>query len=309
MGTPGFATATLRELIDKDYDVVGVVTVPDKPAGRGYKLSESDVKKFAKQTDLPIFQPEKLKSKQFLADLKALNADLFIVVAFRMLPTEVWQIPKLGTFNLHGALLPNYRGAAPINWAVINGEKETGVTTFFIDEKIDTGDILLNAKIPVDENDTAGIVHDKLMAIGAELVCETVDKIAAGTIKPVKQKEILDQAEIKNAPKIFTETCMLNWNNSAEEIHNLIRGLSPFPGAFFKVVEDGNEFIVKVYKSKISEGVLTKGVIESDGKKYWHIGTGKGVVSLLEVQFPGKKRMDIKSFLSGNKVNNLSIMV
>jgi len=230
MGTPDFAVGVLKTLIEHKYNVVGVITAPDRPSGRGRKLNQSAVKKYALEQNLPILQPTNLKNESFLAELKQFNANLQIVVAFRMLPKVVWQMPELGTFNLHASLLPNYRGAAPINWAIINGEKTTGVTTFYIDDKIDTGAIILKEKILVDENDTAGTLHDKLMKLGSNIVVKTVKTIEKGNVETTQQSLLKEQ--IKHAPKIFKETCQIDWNKSIDAIYNMIRGLNPYPGAW-----------------------------------------------------------------------------
>ena len=230
MGTPDFAVASLKALVVGGYDIVGVVTAPDKPAGRGKKLAQSAVKKYSLENNLKILQPIKFKNPDFLKELEALKADLQVVVAFRMLPALVWDMPRLGTFNLHGSLLPQYRGAAPLNWAIINGEAKTGVTTFLLDHEIDTGKILFREEIKIDENDTVGDIHDRLMEIGAGLVMKTVDALAAGNVKPIPQDKMVDE-EIKHAPKIFKEDCKIDWSKNLEIIRNLVRGLSPFPAA------------------------------------------------------------------------------
>ena len=232
MGTPEFAVASLDALVKAGYNIAGVITAPDKPAGRGMKLTESAVKKYAVEHDLPVLQPEKLKNPAFLEELKALKADLQIVVAFRMLPEQVWSMPPLGTVNLHGSLLPQYRGAAPINWAVINGEKETGVTTFKLQHTIDTGDILLQESFPIGENETAGEVHDRMKEIGAALLVKTVSGLASGSLSPQPQSSLVNENELKHAPKIFTEPSRIDFSKTVEEVHNLVRGLSPFLGAF-----------------------------------------------------------------------------
>jgi methionyl-tRNA formyltransferase len=229
MGTPEFAVASLDALVQAGCNIVAVITAPDKPAGRGMKLQESAVKKYAVEKGLPLLQPEKLKNPQFLETLRNLRADLQVVVAFRMLPEVVWNMPPMGTINVHGSLLPKYRGAAPINWAIINGEKETGVTTFKLQHEIDTGNILLQQRLPIGEEETAGELHDRMKVAGAELLVKTVQGLADGTLKEIPQSDVND---VPHAPKIFTETCQINWNKTVEEIHNLIRGLSPYPGAF-----------------------------------------------------------------------------
>ncbi|HQD13162.1 MAG TPA: methionyl-tRNA formyltransferase, partial [Chitinophagales bacterium] len=248
MGTPDFAVPSLDILVQNNYDVVGVITAPDKPAGRGQQLQQSAVKKYAVEKGLHILQPEKLKNPEFIAELKALEANLFIVVAFRMLPEMVWQMPEYGTFNLHASLLPQYRGAAPINWAVINGEKETGVTTFFLQHEIDTGNIILQETIKIEEEDNAGTVHDKLMNVGSQLVLKTVRAIEENKVQESPQSAI-NSPQLKHAPKIFKETCLIDWQRPAAEIHNLIRGLSPYPAAFTYL--DGK--VLKIYSAQIAQ--------------------------------------------------------
>ena len=238
-GTPEFAVASLDKLVMGGYNVAAVVTMPDKPAGRGQQILQSDIKKYAVAHNLPVLQPEKLKAEDFVDELRRINADLFIVIAFRMLPEVVWQMPKYGTFNLHASLLPKYRGAAPLNWAVINGDKETGVTTFFLKHEIDTGDIIQQKRITIEDSDNAGTVHDKLMTLGADMVIETVDAIIAGTVTTIPQDQLCKGATPTPAPKIFKETCHIDWNNPAEKIHNLVRGLSPYPAAWSTFKKDG----------------------------------------------------------------------
>lgn len=305
MGTPQFAVEGLQKIHSSQHEIVAVVTTPDKPAGRGYQLQESAIKKAAMELGIPVLQPEKLKNKSFIHELTKLQADLFVVVAFRKLPPVVWQIPSKGTFNLHASLLPQYRGAAPINWAMINGEKTTGVTTFFINENIDTGDILLQKSVEILKEDNLGDVHDKLMTVGGELIVETIDAIANNTIQPQKQSATL--GELKDAPKIFTETCKIDWQKSAFEIHNLIRGLSPYPGAFFIAEDNGKILNIKIFSSEILEEDLEEPLV-SDDKTFWKIKTNQGTLNILEVQFPGKKRLTIKELLQGKKVNNLKIV-
>lgn len=305
MGTPDFAVESLRILVENNYNIVGVITMPDKPSGRGHKLQYSAVKKYALEQNIPILQPEKLKDDAFLTNLKALNADLQIVVAFRMLPEVVWDMPRLGTFNLHASLLPQYRGAAPINWAIINGEKETGVTTFFLTHEIDTGKIILQDKISIGEEDNAGIIHDQLMNIGSELVKETVDLILEGKTDAIAQDNLIkDEGTLKAAPKIFKETCRINWSDSAEKIYNHIRGLSPYPAAWTELHMDEKEpQTVKVYYSEIviSDHQPAIGVIETDNKTYLHIGCKNGYISIKNMQFAGKKAMSIEEILRGYK--------
>ncbi len=303
MGTPDFAVASLKALVDGGYNVVGVITAPDKPAGRGKKLHESAVKKYAVENGLNVLQPEKLKNPEFLAELKALKADLQVVVAFRMLPELVWNMPRLGTFNLHGSLLPNYRGAAPLNWAVINGETKTGVTTFLLDHKIDTGKILFKKEITIGKNDTVGDVHDGLMEIGASLVVETVDVLASGNYEAIPQSEIMDEAEIKHAPKIFKEDCKIDWTKDAETIRNLIRGLSPYPSAWTILIDkdSGKEIPTKLFfarKVDVAEQAES-GTIKSDKKTFVNVACGTGWLQITDLQIAGKKRMKTEDFLRG----------
>lgn len=297
MGTPDFAVASLAALFDAGYQIVGVVTAPDKPAGRGMKLTESAVKKYAVEQGLHLLQPEKLKNPGFIEELRSLQADLQIVVAFRMLPELVWNMPKMGTVNLHGSLLPQYRGAAPIHWAVINGEKETGVTTFKLQHEIDTGDILLQKSFPIGEDETTGEVHDRMKTIGAALLVETVNGLAENTLQPVAQTMITGSTALKHAPKIFTETCQINWNQPTAVIHNFIRGLSPFPGALSSL----HHKIVKVYKSKkeLSAHTLETGRVFSDGKTYIKFACTDGYIHITDLQLEGKKRMQVEDFLRG----------
>ncbi len=305
MGTPDFAVASLEKIIESGQQVVAVVTAPDRPAGRGQKLMPSAVKEAALKHNIPVLQPEKLKSEEFIAKLKNINADLFVVVAFRMLPEIVWNMPKFGTINLHGSLLPQYRGAAPINWAVINGEKETGVTTFFITHEIDTGNILEHRKIQISEKDNAGTIHDRLMMVGAELLAETIGKIKKNEIKAQPQENFIGKLELKHAPKIFRETCKINWNNSTEKIYNLIRGLSPYPAAYSDLSEEVKQNVsIKIFES-IKENNKTNipGHLETDGKTYLRIYTNDGSLSILSLQYPGKKRLSIEEFLKGNKIH------
>lgn len=304
MGTPDFAVAPLQALLERKYNIVGVVTVADKPSGRGQKVNESAVKKFAVEHGIPVLQPVKLKDPEFLKQLKAMKADLFIVVAFRMLPEEVWGMPKLGTFNLHAALLPQYRGAAPINWAVINGETRTGATTFMIDKDIDTGGIILRQGINISDTDTAGDVHDKLMEIGAELVVQTTQGIIERNVDTRVQRSFIQGSEVlKPAPKLSRELCHIDWNDSTKQIYNLIRGLSPYPAAFTELVKEGSAPAqLKIFTAeKVDEPVegTIPGRILTDGKTYLHITTADGAISLKDVQIAGKKRMDIKAFLAG----------
>jgi len=298
MGTPEFAVSSLDALVSAGHNVVGVITAPDKPAGRGLKLNESAVKQYAKERGLHILQPEKLKNPQFLEELKTLKVDLQVVVAFRMLPEVVWNMPSLGTINLHASLLPQYRGAAPINWAIINGEKETGVTTFKLQHEIDTGNILVQESILIGENETAGELHDKMKSIGASLLLKTVNGLASGELKEVPQSTIItNPSDIKHAPKIFTETAKIDWMAPVDRIYNLIRGLSPYPAAFTYM--DGK--LLKIYKAKKEKGhpTLTPGEIETDKKSYLKFAGSDGYINVEELQMEGKKRMDIVDFLRG----------
>ena len=298
MGTPDFAVPSLDILMKNGYNIVGVVTATDKYGGRGMKkLIQSPVKKYAVENGLRVLQPQNLKSPEFVEELRSLKADLQIVVAFRMLPEIVWNMPALGTYNLHSSLLPKYRGAAPINWAIIKGEKETGVTSFKLQHQIDTGDILFQEKIDIGENETAGELHDRLMILGAKVVLKTVNAIKQGKVELHEQDDI----EATKAPKIFTEDCKINWNDTTLNIHNFIRGLSPFPGAWTTLDEKN----LKIFKSLKIEGQTNKepGVLFTDNKKYLHISTKDGLIDVLEVKMQGKKKMDIRSFLNGYKIN------
>ncbi len=299
MGTPEFAVASLDALLKAGCQVVAVVTAPDKPAGRGMKMTESAVKKFAVEHDLPVLQPEKLKNPEFLAQLQSYKADLQIVVAFRMLPEVVWSMPRLGTVNLHGSLLPQYRGAAPINWAVINGEKETGVTTFRLQHAIDTGNILLQESFAIGENETAGEVHDRMKEIGAQLLVKTIQGLANDTLKEIPQPAEGDRIELKHAPKLFTENGKINFHLSTEQVHNLIRGLSPFPGAYTTLQDK----MLKIYRTEkvIPANPPTEpiGSYLTDHKKWFHFVCSDGYLSVKELQLEGKKRMDVEDFLKG----------
>lgn len=297
MGTPDFAVASLNALAEAGFEIAGVVTAADKPAGRGQKLQESAVKKYAVEKGLKVLQPLKLKDPDFIAALKALNADLHVVVAFRMLPEVVWNMPANGTINLHGSLLPQYRGAAPINHAIINGEKESGVTTFFLKHEIDTGDIIFSEAVPIAEDDTAGDLHDHLMEAGAGLLVKTVKAIEANDYK--EQPQIFS-SELKHAPKIFKEFCKVDWNNSAKTIYNLIRGLSPYPTAFAEL----NEKTVKIFKATFEETTpsVSPGMFITDGKSYLKFAAQDGYISLLDVQYEGKKRMMVDEFLRGMRL-------
>lgn len=295
MGTPDFAVASLKALVESGKEVVAVITAPDKPSGRGLVMNETPVKKYAVSKGIPVLQPEKLKNPEFLEQLRSYQADLQIVVAFRMLPEVVWNMPRLGTFNLHGSLLPQYRGAAPINWAVINGETETGVTTFFLQHEIDTGNVIFAEKTPILPDDNAGTIHDKLMEIGAGLVVKTVEAIEAGNYPQIPQDM---SAELKSAPKIFKETCQINWNQPAEKVHNFIRGLSPYPAAWTLL----NDKSCKIYKTEIGEVTddsLEIGSFKTDGKSFLYFKTADKYLKIKELQLEGKKRMGIEEFLRG----------
>lgn len=296
MGTPEFAVTSLDALLAANCNIVAVVTAPDKPAGRGMELQQSAVKKYAVSKGLPILQPEKLKHPGFINELRALQADLQICVAFRMLPQIVWDMPPMGTINLHGSLLPQYRGAAPINWAVINGEKETGVTTFKLKHEIDTGNILLQQSFAITEDDTAGTVHDKMKTIGAALLVQTVKEMAAGNLKESPQL-ISEDVVLHHAPKIFTETCEINFTKTVEEVYNLVRGLSPYPAAFTFL----NEKKLKIFKAiKVAEKPdIEPGKYHTDGKTYLNFACHNGYLQLLEIQLEGKKKMTIEDFLRG----------
>jgi len=296
MGTPEFAVATLDALVKAKFNVVGVITAPDKPAGRGRKLNESAVKKYALEHNLTILQPTNLKDQEFITDLKKLQANLQIVVAFRMLPKIVWQMPEFGTFNLHASLLPNYRGAAPINWALINGETKTGVTTFFIDEKIDTGNIILQEEVAIGEDEILGDLYTKLMTVGSNLVVKTVKQLEKGAVKTIKQPEI----EEKPAPKIFTETCHINWNDTLTNIYNLIRGLNPYPAAWTTLINNNEEIKVKIFDVSpiIEEHNLESGLIVTT-KSEIKVAVPNGFIKIESLQLAGKKRMDSKNLLNG----------
>jgi len=307
MGTPEFAVESLKVLVENEYNIVGVVTMPDKPSGRGHKVQYSDVKRYAMEKELPLLQPEKLKDDVFLTQLREWNADLQIVVAFRMLPEAVWNMPRLGTFNLHASLLPQYRGAAPINWAIMNGEVQTGATTFFLTHEIDTGQIILQAKIPISENDNAGKIHNELMVKGSQLVRETVDMILDNKIETTEQRQLYtNEAELKTAPKIFKDSCRLSWNQSAEVLHNQIRGLSPYPAAWTNLYSDDKEpLVTKIYSSLVirEDGLGDAGSIDSDGKTYLYVKCGSGdYLSIREIQLAGKKCLRIEDFLRGFKL-------
>lgn len=305
MGTPEFAVEPLKRLVEEDYNVVGVVTMPDKPAGRGQHVQESPVKKYALSEDIPVLQPEKLRDEDFLVQLKMLQADIQIVVAFRMLPEVVWNMPRLGTFNLHASLLPQYRGAAPINWAIINGEKETGVTTFFLKHEIDTGNIILQRSTPISDDDNVGTLYDRLMNMGAELVVETMERITMGDVSTMPQD---DAVAVNPAPKIFKEDCKINWQKSAIELHNFVRGLSPYPAAFTEVKNDkGQVFNLKVLETEVIDQTVSEqpGTLISDGKKQLYFATEEGYLSIKRLQLAGKKAMTTEELLRGTKLFSL----
>lgn len=306
LGTPDFATSSLKELVEAGENIVAVITAPDKPAGRGQKLTSSSVKQYAESVGLKIVQPTNLKSDEFLNELKSLEPDLAIVVAFRMLPKAVWNLPKHGTFNLHASLLPQYRGAAPINWAIINGEKETGVTTFFINENIDTGNILFQKKIQIDDNETAGSLHDKLMDVGAKLVLKTVKAIQENNIKPISQDEA---KELKSAPKIYKETCKVDWKKDVKDVYNLIRGMSPYPTAWssFQSISSSNKLSFKIYKVDMESGTSSPCEIKTDEKSFLKIGCADGWIDIKEIQLEGKRRMSVDDFLRGFKISEYQI--
>ena len=312
MGTPDFAVEALRQLVEGGYNVVGVITMPDKPAGRGHKIQYSPVKQYALEQNLPLLQPKKLKDEAFVEALREWKADLQIVVAFRMLPEVVWNMPRLGTFNLHASLLPQYRGAAPINWAVINGDTETGITTFFLKHEIDTGEVIQQVRVPIADTDNVEVVHDKLMMLGGKLVLETVDAILNGTVKPIPQEEMAVVGELRPAPKIFKETCRIDWNQPVKKIYDFIRGLSPYPAAWSELIASEKEsVVVKIFevekivkkndkRCRNSRGRFCKvGSIETDGKKYIKVSVPGGFVSILSLQLPGKKRLKIDELLRG----------
>ncbi len=297
MGTPDFAVKTLQTLVDYNYNIVGVITAPDKPAGRGQKLHESAVKTYAKSKNLNILQPTNLKDENFLSSLKKLNANLQIVVAFRMLPDVVWKMSKYGTFNLHASLLPNYRGAAPIHWAIINGETKTGVTTFFIDDKIDTGAIILKEEVSISKNETVGSLHDKLMIIGSDLVIKTIELIKKGSAKPVTQS---NNNNLKTAYKLNKENCKIDWNLPVTSIYNKIRGLNPFPGAWCYLFHNNENLAIKIFGVEmiLEAHNFNPGSIISD-KKELKVAVKDGYIKINEIQLPGKRKMDIKSLLNG----------
>ena len=300
MGTPDFAVASLAALIREGFNVVGVITAPDKPAGRGMLLTETAVKKYASSNNIPVFQPKNLKDPQFIQDLKSLNADLQIVVAFRMLPEIVWNMPPMGTVNVHGSLLPQYRGAAPINWAIINGEKETGVTTFKLQHAIDTGNILLHERIPLSDQITAGELHDIMKEVGAAVLLKTVKGLIQGNLEE-KPQATFEDTSLKLAPKIHTEDCRINFQQSVEAVHNRIRGLSPFPGAFTEI--NGKSLKIFRTETEVCTHNISQGTPVTDGKKFLKFSCADGYILCKEVQLEGKKRMDTETFLRGYRIN------
>lgn len=308
MGTPDFAVESLKALVENDYNVVGVITAPDRPAGRGQKLKQSPVKDYALSVKLPVLQPEKLKNETFIEELKALKADLQVIVAFRMLPEIVWNMPPYGSLNLHGSLLPQYRGAAPINWAVINGDEKTGVTTFFLQHEIDTGNIIMQEEMPIGNDDTAGSIHDKMMVLGADVILKTVEAIHQGEVKAIPQDEYSDAASLNPAPKIFKNDCKLNWANGSAIIRNKVRGLSPYPTAWTEFeLSTGKCIAAKVFACSISDTItITAGSIQSDNKSYLAIGTNDKALLIEDLQLAGKKRMKIADLLRGFDATSIS---
>lgn len=308
MGTPDFAVASLEAIHLAGYDIKAVITVPDRQSGRGQKITFSPVKDYALQHDLPLLQPEKLRDEAFLASLRGLDADLFIVVAFRMLPKVVWDMPKMGTFNLHASLLPDYRGAAPINWAVINGETESGVTTFMLNERIDEGGILLQEKTPILPDDNAGTLHDRLMETGKKLVVKTIEGLADGTLTPRPQPIV---AEPKNAPKIFKDDCRIDWHKSGTEIVNFVRGMSPYPAAFMELeYPNGDVLPFKIFDVTFEKGASNADFcIITDQKKYLKIAVNGGFIVINALQMGGKRRNSTENFLIGNNVTNCKLVI
>ena len=303
MGTPEFAVESLKRLVEGGYQVVGVITMPDKPMGRhGSVLQPSPVKQYAVSQGLKVLQPEKLKNEEFLEELRALKADLQIVVAFRMLPEVVWSMPRLGTFNLHASLLPQYRGAAPINWAVINGETETGITTFFLKHKIDTGEIIDQVRVPIADTDNVEVVYDKLMKLGGDLVVKTVDAILEGNVKTTPQEQRATATELRPAPKIFKETCRIDWNVGVKKVYDFVRGLSPYPAAWTELHQgEAAPMSLKIFETEkiFTPHSLKPGTVVTDKKTYFHIASTDGFLRVLSLQLAGKKRMEVADFLRG----------
>ncbi|WP_462357325.1 methionyl-tRNA formyltransferase [Phocaeicola coprocola] len=303
MGTPEFAVESLKRLVEGGYNIVGVITMPDKPMGRhGSVLQPSPVKQYAVSQGLKVLQPEKLKNEEFVAGLRSLNADLQIVVAFRMLPEVVWNMPRLGTFNLHASLLPQYRGAAPINWAVINGDTETGITTFFLKHEIDTGEVIDQVRVPIADTDNVEVVYERLMRLGGDLVLKTVDAILEGSVKTIPQEELAQVGELRPAPKIFKETCRIDWTIGVKRIYDFVRGLSPYPAAWTELYQEGTDpVMLKIFETEklFCEHSLAPGTIVTDCKTYFKIASSDGYVNVLSLQLAGKKRMEINDFLRG----------
>lgn len=303
MGTPEFAVESLKRLVEGGYNIVGVITMPDKPMGRhGSVLQPSPVKQYAVSQGLKVLQPEKLKNEEFVAELRSLNADLQIVVAFRMLPEVVWNMPRLGTFNLHASLLPQYRGAAPINWAVINGDTETGITTFFLKHEIDTGEVIDQVRVPIADTDNVEVVYERLMRLGGDLVLKTVDAILEGSVKTIPQEELAQVGELRPAPKIFKETCRIDWTIGVKRIYDFVRGLSPYPAAWTELYQEGADpVMLKIFETEklFCEHSLALGTIVTDCKTYFKIASSDGYVNVLSLQLAGKKRMEINDFLRG----------
>lgn len=303
MGTPEFAVESLKRLVEGGYNIVGVITMPDKPMGRhGSVLQPSPVKQYAVSQGLKVLQPEKLKNEEFVAELRSLNADLQIVVAFRMLPEVVWSMPRLATFNLHASLLPQYRGAAPINWAVINGDTETGITTFFLKHEIDTGEIIDQVRVPIADTDNVEVVYERLMRLGGDLVLKTVDAILEGSVKTIPQEELAQVGELRPAPKIFKETCRIDWTIGVKRIYDFVRGLSPYPAAWTELYQEGTDpVMLKIFETEklFCEHSLAPGTIVTDCKIYFKIASSDGYVNVLSLQLAGKKRMEINDFLRG----------
>lgn len=309
MGTPDFAVESLRQLVEGGYNVVGVITMPDKPMGRhGSVLQPSPVKQYALEKGLRVLQPVNLKDEAFVEELRSLKADLQIVVAFRMLPEVVWNMPAMGTFNLHASLLPQYRGAAPINWAIINGDTETGITTFFLKHEIDTGEVIQQVRIPIADADNVEVIHDKLMNLGGRLVTETVDAILAGTVKPVPQEELLklSDEELRPAPKIFKDTCRIDWSKGVKAVYDFVRGLSPYPAAWTELVNaDGTSQVLKIFQTEKNFFSHEEkiGAVSTDGKTYLRVALADGYLNILSLQLAGKKRMPVADFLRGYKAS------
>ncbi len=307
-GTPDFAVESLKRLVDNGFHVAAVVTMPDKPAGRGHHLLQSAVKQYAVAQGLPLLQPVNLKDEEFVNELRAIGADLHIVIAFRMLPQVVWAMPPLGTFNLHASLLPKYRGAAPINWAVMNGDTETGVTTFFLKHEIDTGDIIEQRRVPIARTDNVEAVHDRLMMLGADMVLHTVEAIVAGTVTPIPQEQLLHAGEEPTpAPKIFKETCLIPWHKSAEQVYNHVRGLSPYPAAWTEWMDqDGKTYAVKIFETGEPEAAsgTVPGSMKTDGRRLW-VACADGWIEVKSLQLAGKKRMDADAFLRGFSLDGI----